>query len=355
MKGPMLVGIDRKAVGLRCAVTGASGYLGNYLVQALRQLGCAVAACDLNVPDPEAHGARWTQVDVRDPDALEVAFRGCDVVFHTAAALSLAGIAPAAVTERVWSVNADGAQAVVDACRAAGVPRLVHISSANVCIDRELVEADESVPYASHWVDQYGPSKAEGERRILEANGPDLATAALRPGGIWGPGEGGFMVKTFLAQLAAGRFVATIGDGEALVDNTHVFNLIRAQLLAAIALRERPEQVGGKAYFITDDERINGIEWFRPIVEGLGHRFPTRQLPAGLMYGVAWLGEVAHKLGLPEPELTRIGIVKLTVSTAFKIDAARAELGYEPLIHRDDGVSAHLEDYRATYEALKAR
>ena len=352
-EGPALEGLSATQVGLRVAVTGANGYLGRPLVGALRRLGCEVTACDIAVGDPALHGARWETVDVRDRGALARAFEGCEVVFHTAAALSLAGLAPKAIVDRVWSVNVDGTQAVIDACRDAGVGRLVHTSSANVVIDRELVEVDESVPYAAHWVDQYGPSKAEGERRVLAANGPTLRTVALRPGGIWGPGEGGFMVKTFLGQLAAGRFVATIGDGTAVVDNTHVSNLVRAELLAAIALGEQGDAVGGQAYFITDDERINGIEWFRPICEGLGCSFPSFHLPAALMYGVALAGEVGHRLGLPEPDLTRIGVVKLTKSTAFSIDAARHDLGYAPLVKRDEGVAAHLEDYRATYPTLR--
>lgn len=338
---------------MRVAVTGANGYLGRYLVDALRKLGCAVLACDVRIDDDTLYGARWSQIDVRDTAALSEVFGPVDVVFHTAAVMCLAGMAPRSVADRVWSVNVDGTTSVIEACRAAGVKRLVYTSSANVVIDRELVEVDESVPYASTWVDLYGPSKAEAEKRVLAANGAELHTVALRPGGIWGPGEGGHMIRTFLGQLAKGRFVAVLGDGEAVVDNTHVHSLVRAELLAAMALATRPEVVGGRAYFITDDERVNGVEWFRPLVAGLGHEFPVQQVPPWMAYAVAWLGELGHRIGLPEPDLTRIGVLKLTRSSAFKVDAARRDLGYEPLVTAFEGLQTHLEDYRRIYEELR--
>ena len=349
-----LAGLERRHVGLRVAVTGANGYLGRHLVQTLRKLGCAVLAVDIDVPDEPLYGARWEAIDVRDYLELAASFDRIDTVFHTAAAMCFAGLAPKEVADRVWSVNVEGTDSVLEACREAGVGRLVYTSSANVCIDREILEEDETAPYGETWVDLYGPSKAEAERRVLAANNDHLRTIALRPGGLWGPGDGGLMVRSFLEQLAAGRFVATIGDGTAVVDNTHIFSLIRAELLAARALKDNPRQVGGQAYFVTDDERINGIEWFRPIANGLGHAFPRRKLNSTLMYFVAWLGEVGFMLGLPEPQLTRIGVLKLTRSSAFKIDAARRDLGYEPLIGSADGIAAHLDDYRRTYEELRS-
>ncbi len=293
--------------------------------------------------------------DIRDRSVVRAACEGVDTVFHTAAVLTLLGVARERVRERVFSINVGGTDAVIDACRAAGVKRLVYTSSANVAIDREQIEADESVGYAQSFVDLYGESKVLAERAVLAAHeGDELRTAAVRPGGIWGPGAGGYMIDTFLDQLAAGRFVATIGDGRAVVDNTHVFNVVRGLLLAAARLDGDPETVGGQAYFVTDDERINGVEWFRPIVEGLGYTYPKQQLPGRAMYAVGWLSELAHFLGAPEPALTRIGVLKLIRASSFSIDKARRELGYAPLLQSADGIAAHLADYRAALNAKKA-
>jgi 3beta-hydroxy-delta5-steroid dehydrogenase/steroid delta-isomerase len=275
-------------------------------------------------------------------------------VFHAAAAMSFVGTGPTAARERVFSINVGGTRAVLEGAAAAGVRALVATSSANVVLDRELVEVGEEVPYASTFVDWYGESKAEGERLVRAADTPGgLRTVALRPGGIWGPGEGGLMITAFLDQLAAGRFVATLGRPDAVVDNTHVDSLVRAELLAARALRWTPDIVGGQAYFVTDDERLHGTAWFRPLVEGLGHRWPRARIPGRVAYALAWLGEQAYRLGGPEPVLTRIGVLKLDRSSALRVDRARRDLGYAPLWTRDTGLAAARDDHRALYEARR--
>jgi 3beta-hydroxy-delta5-steroid dehydrogenase/steroid delta-isomerase len=344
----LLEGLD-VSVGPRCLVTGGAGYLGEHLANALRQLGCSVRVLDVVPTDGDS-----VVGDVRDQALVRRAVEGMDVVFHTAAAMSFVGLASAATRERVFGVNVEGTRTVVEACRAAGVGRLVHTSTTNVCIDREIIEEDESAPYASSFVDLYGESKVLAEKLVLAADtSGGLRTVALRPGGIWGPGAGGFMIGAFLEQLVAGRMVASIGRGVAVADNTHVHSLVRAELLAAQVLGSMPDSVGGKPYFITDDERINGMEWFRPLAEGLGYRFPSLGLPGPLMYGIAWLGELAHLLGGSEPKLTRIGVLKLTRASSFRIDAARRDLGYAPMWTRDEGIAAHMDDYRALHDALE--
>jgi 3beta-hydroxy-delta5-steroid dehydrogenase/steroid delta-isomerase len=339
-------------VGQVCLVTGGAGYLGRHLVDALLTIGCTVRVLDM-APCPR-DDVEVLQGDIRDEALLARATEGVDTVFHAAAIISLLGVARASVRDKVFGINTRGTERVVAACRAAGVRRLVYTSSANVVIDRELVEADESAPYASTWIDLYGESKAQAEAQVLDAHTTDgLRTIALRPGGIWGGGDGGFMIRAFLDQVATGAFVATIGDGTAVVDNTHVRSLVYAELLAAKALTTRPDEVGGQPYFITDDERINGITWFRPITEGLDLPWPRRALPGRLMYGLAWLLEWSHDLGAPEPPLTRIGIAKLIRSSAFRIDRARNELGYEPLVKHEEGLRHHLDDYRRAIAARK--
>ena len=163
------------------------------------------------------------------------------------------------------------------------------------------------------------------------------------------------MVETFLAQLAWGRMVATIGDGKSYADNTHTSTLIHAMLNGAWKLGTQPEKVNGRPFFVTDDERINGMRWFKPIADGLGVPWPTRTIPISLAYAVAWLGEVGHRLGLPEPDITRIGVVKLTCSTAFSVDAAREALEWSPLVSSADGLHHHLPTYAEVYREYGGR
>ena len=341
--------VSRAAVGPVCVVTGAGGYLGRWLVEALVDLGCTVRALDRALAD--VPGAEWVRCDIRDETALGEAFEGADVAFHLAAVIELRGLATRAVRDHVWGVNVGGTDAVLKACGDEGVRKLVYVSSNNVCVDGERIEQDETAPYAARTWDLYTVTKIEAEKRVLAANRLGLRTCALRPGGIWGPGDGGYMLRDFLGRLARGQFVAVIGESSAVGDNTHVFNLVRALLQASAAL-ERPE-MGGRAWFVTDDERINPIEWFQPVVAHLGLPWPSRRVPGRVAWAVAALAEWFHRLGGPMPALTRGGVLKVASSTSFRIDAARRDLGYEPIVKRDDGLAAAMSDLERVYREFQ--
>jgi 3beta-hydroxy-delta5-steroid dehydrogenase/steroid delta-isomerase len=287
---------DVDTIGPRCLVTGGCGYLGRALVQRLLSLGCEVHTLDLAeaAPDPRARHFRG---DLRDFASIAPAFEGVQTVFHSAALIATVEerYAQPALRRTAYAVNVVGTENVVRAARAAGVKALVHVSSINVVMDHAIDGGDETLPYATQAPDLYSRTKTAAERVALAADQPGgLRVCAIRPGGIWGPGRGGMMLDAMVAELAKGTFKATIGDGKTPLDNTHVDNVVDAALLAARALRSRPGDVGGRAYFITDGERFDAMEWFRPLVEGLGHPFPKVRVPGALMLRVATGLEVAH-------------------------------------------------------------
>jgi 3beta-hydroxy-delta5-steroid dehydrogenase/steroid delta-isomerase len=340
-------------LGTRCLVTGGAGYVGSAIVRRLRAAGCQVRSFDAT-PHPAADGVEVVTGDLRDYASVLAACRNVNTVFHTAALIKLMGIARPALRRQVFDVNAGGTANVVRAAAASGASALVHTSTFNVVMDRPLVRQDETLPYATRTNDLYTLSKIEAERTALAADTPGgLRVCALRPGGIWGSDTRGIMVRLFLQQLDS--FTVLIGDGTAAADNTHVDNLVDAQLLAARALRQKPQIVGGQAYFITDNEPVNCLEWFRPLVVSLGRRFPTRRLPAGMMRTVGMMMEIAHVLGAPEPLLTRRSVRNLTESSCFRIDKARRDLGYEPRFSRANGMPLLLPAARAFIESQGRR
>ena len=112
------------------------------------------------------------------------------------------------------------------------IQRLVYTSSPSVVFDgRDMEGVDESVPYPQHYEAHYPRTKAEAERRVLAANGPELATVALRPHLIWGPGDP-HLVPRILAKGRAGR-LRRIGKQDKLVDTVYIDNAADAHLLAA--------------------------------------------------------------------------------------------------------------------------
>jgi 3beta-hydroxy-Delta5-steroid dehydrogenase / steroid Delta-isomerase len=322
--------LDPEKIGREVLITGGAGYLGKHLSKRLLDLGCEVRTFDRAAEGPDPR-VRHFVGDIRDYAALREAARGVDAIFHAAAVIVMVGVARQETRRRAFDINVLGTEHVIRACRELGIGRLIYTSSANVLLDRAVVEADEDEPYAERFVDLYTETKVAAEKLVRAANGEGLATVSLRPGGLWGFDDESFMMKAFVEQLATGRFKALIGSGEAVVDNTHVENLVDAELLAAQALTERPSEVGGRAYHVTDDERLNGLEFFRPLVEAWGARFPTLRVPGGLMFTVAHLFEWMHFLrGGAEPPITRGGVYKLIRTSSLRVDRARRELGYAP-------------------------
>jgi 3beta-hydroxy-Delta5-steroid dehydrogenase / steroid Delta-isomerase len=343
--------IAADAVGRTCLVTGGSGYLARTLVARLLAMGNVVRTIDLRPDSPDPRVSHLA-ADLRDYDAIAPAFVGVDTVFHTAAIISTvdADNAQPALRRTVFGVNVVGTENVLRAAAAAKVGAFVHTSSFNVVMDHPIDGGDETLPYATRSNDLYTVTKIAAEKLALAADdAKGMRTCALRPGGIWGPGRGAMMIDAFVEQLDKGAFKATIGNGNTLLDNTHVENVVDAQLLAARALRRPEATAAGRAYFVTDDERFDAMDWFRPLVEGLGHAFPSVRVPGALMMRVARALELAHKFGSPPPLITRRSIRNLTEGAHFSIARARAELGYEPRYRR-----AHLAEIVAQRRAAAA-
>jgi 3beta-hydroxy-delta5-steroid dehydrogenase/steroid delta-isomerase len=347
--------VTPEGVGPVCLVTGGNGYVGRHLVRRLLELGCEVRSLDLA---PFEGDSRVTSIvgDVRRMRDVRPACEGVDTVFHTAALINTLTLARPAIRRLVYGVNVGGTENVIRACQEAGVKRLVFTSSIAVA-PIPIQDADEAAGYVGTepLPDLYSQTKREAEKRVLEANDEHgLRTAAVRPGGVWGPGEGAVMVRDFMEHLAAGEFNVMIGPGKTKTDNVHVDSVVDGHFLAAQKLTDEPGLVGGQAYFVTDDEPTNPILWYRPIVEALGYKWPKLHIPQSVAYAFAYLGEVAHYLGGPAPTITRRGVLSLCEDAYFRIDKARAHLGYAPRTSAAAGIPELMPELKATHDRMKA-
>jgi 3beta-hydroxy-delta5-steroid dehydrogenase/steroid delta-isomerase len=335
-------------IGPKGLVTGGAGFLGRALTRSLVERGYTVNTLDRR-PGAESHKrVQAFTGDLRDYDVVLRAARGCSTVFHTAAVMNFLGICNRKTWREVYGINVEGTHNVIRACIEAQVARLVYTSTNTVCYSPgHLINGDESRPYADKCLDIYAKTKILAERAVLDAdNQKKLRTVAIRPAGLWGDGDGCYMVSKLVDELFKGSFVATVGDGTSLADNTHVDNLVQAELHAAEKLIETPEIVGGQAYFVTDEEQMNLIEWFRPLIEGLGCRIPSRSIPTRVMYVLAFIMECLHLVGGPKPFMTRLEVHNLTTSFTFRCDKARRELGYRPAIGQVEGMKRCVLRYR---------
>jgi 3beta-hydroxy-Delta5-steroid dehydrogenase / steroid Delta-isomerase len=320
----------------RCLVTGGAGFLGRNLVKALLQGGCQVSALiNRTALDFQHPNLTLIRGDITSFSDMERACKGVDTVFHTAALIALLGgrFASTKYRQDAWRVNVEGTQNIIDACHSQGVQRLIYTSSVDVVFDgKALPRMDEDMPYAQHPKSVYAATKIVAEQRVLAANDEHrLLTCAIRPDGIYGA-EPNEMIDRFYGQLAAGRLKARIGKPDTLQDNSQVQSLVHGEILAAQNLV--PGGIAcGQAYFIGDGEPMNSFEFFRPLVEGLGHPFPTQTISEGFLRPLVTAWEALHFLfNLPRPMLSPHELDKVTVTHYASIDKAHRELGYSPLL-----------------------
>lgn len=223
--------------GSRALVTGGAGFIGGHVARALLERGAEVVVFD-DLSTGRREGvpleAEFIEGCVTDADALASAARGCDVVFHLAAMVSI----PACEEDqsRCHDVNVVGTGHAIDASLAAGAC-LVLAGSCAVYGPAAPVPCPEDVDPAP--VSAYGSSKAEAEAMVISAcEGRGLRGAALRIFNVFGPGQPAdsaysAVVPVFARALAEGFPPIVLGDGMQTRDFVPVDLVAEAFLRAA--------------------------------------------------------------------------------------------------------------------------
>jgi 2-alkyl-3-oxoalkanoate reductase len=319
---------------VKALVTGGGGFLGSHLVRALRARGDAVRVLARgDYPELRALGAETVRGDITDAATTVAACAGIDVVFHTAAKAGGWGD-----PKEFEAINVAGTQNVIDGCRKAGVPVLVHTSSPSVVhVDGDVEGADESIPYAEHFTAHYPRTKMLSEKLALAASDEKLKVVALRPHLIWGPGDR-HLLPRLVSRAKAGR-LRRVGSRDPKCDTIYIDNCVQAHLLAADRLAAGAP-LGGKAYFISDDEPVGLWTMANKMIGCAGLPPVTRTVPAGVAYAVGATLEAAHWLLRldKEPVLTRFAATQMSNAQWFNIGAAKRDLGYTPQVTVEEGL-----------------
>ena len=322
-------------------VTGGSGFVGRHLVDALLARGDQVRLIDLG--DPGRDDVEYLRADITDPAAMRDAIAGADTVFHNASVVHT----KQNKKDFVWKVNLQGTRNVMAGCRTADVPKMVYVSSGSVVYEgKDIENGDESLPYSSISQAPYADSKIAAEKEVLAANGEgDLATVALRPHVIFGPGDSRFL-PAVIKHSKAGRLRYQVGRGTWLSDYTYVSNLVDA-LLAADERLALDAACAGQAYFITNGEPMPFWEFIHRVIDRLGLPPIGAKIPHQLVYAIAAVKEGFDTLRggtiSPEDGLTRFAIRYMCTHHYFSIDKARRDLGYDPKVSVADGIERTCE------------
>ncbi len=323
--------LEREAPPCRILVTGATGFVGSALLKRLRTKGERVRVLVRRLRRDLESDPLVDQVcgDLGDPEAVDRAVAGVDIVYHVGAAMR----GGSAEFERgtVW-----GTKNVVASCLRYGVKRLVYVSSMTVLDHAGHVSGapvTESSPLEPR-ADQrgfYTQSKLEAERIILEAvRTQGLPAVILRPGQIFGKGAERVAPSGTIA--IAGRWIV-VGSGKLQVPFVYVEDVVDALLLAA----ER-EDVAGSIFHLADAEKVTQNEYLDVCSKALGDEIRVMHVARPVLNGAAILAEILGRfLHRPAP-LSRYRLRSARPLSPCDCTVAREKLGWVPRIGTREGL-----------------
>ncbi len=319
---------------MKALVTGGGGFLGKAIVERLLHKNIEVVSVSRSRHVHLAElGVKQVCVDLADMPPDHPAFAGCDIVFHVAAKAGVWGN-----YAEYYNANVLGTTNVIAACRHHGIDKLVYTSSPSVVFGGEPIEgADESLPYPQHFDAPYPETKAMAEQQVLAANGSTLATVALRPHLIWGPGDNHLVPR--ILERGRKRQLRRIGRRDNLVDCVYIDNAADAHLLAAEKLISGAD-IGGRTYFISQGDPRPLWDIVNAILACANVEPVEHYIPAKVAYAIGWLLEKIYTIAgiQTEPRITRFVVRELSCAHWFDISAAQRDLDYNPFISMEQGL-----------------
>ena len=284
--------IDLPAIapGTTVAVTGATGFIGGRLVERLAQAGGEVTCL---VRGPEAGtrvhraGAHVRMLDLADAEAVREALRGIEIVFHLAYDWG----------DTAW--NHKALHALIEACRANGCRRLVHISSFVVYDIPDAGEVTEDTPKTKETAG-YAHTKLELEAELLKAvreNG--VPGTILQPTIVYGPFSRPWTMDP-VDMLRYGTVVLP-GSGEGLCNAVYVDDVVSAMILAAL----RPEAIGQR-YLVSGPTPITWGQFYEGMARAAGVKGPQYQPPEAIVRANSKAGKLLRLAADPEYVIRRV-------------------------------------------------
>jgi nucleoside-diphosphate-sugar epimerase len=275
----------------RVLVTGAAGFLGSRVCDALSNGGWQVRAMVHNKAAPHA-GDETIEADLTEPGSLRRAVKGVDAIVHLAARVHVMRETAANALNAYQTVNVEGTRSLLTAARDARVSRFLLISSVKAVAESSFIPLSSRTEPSPG--DPYGLSKLEAERLVLDADSDALRTSILRLPLVYGPGMRGNMLRLFqLIDRGIPLPLGNITNERSIVYADNVTAAI-SHALASTAFASGP-------FFVSDIEDISTPHLVGAIAEALGR--PTRliSLPPWLLHTIRRAGVSARGCGIPDP------------------------------------------------------
>ncbi len=314
-------------------VTGATGFVGGYLVRALCEAGYVVRALVRNEAQaPAATGVELYVGDLLRPDSLVGIEQGVEVVVHCASILGKWGTPKALLHD----VNVRGSINLLTRFEGIPLQRYVHLSAGGVTGPVKQGFVDET--YVCKPATAYEKTKLLAEQKVLGLSARmGIPATVVRPTFTYGPGDP-HKIGLFRA-IRQGRY-AFIGDGESVNHPVFVQDLVSGIRLVIDKGR------AGEVYIIGGERPVTKRELVDTIADALGVKRPGIRVPRWLAVIAAWKLEVLGRLLRFEPILTRSRVMMMADNFGYSIAKARDELGYAPQTDLSEGIATTVRSYR---------
>ncbi len=312
-------------------VTGATGFVGSYLVPALLEKGC-----NLRLLVRDAGKARKLfgdsceviQGNVENKGDVKGCCRDIDVVYHMAALMGH-DLPSEQAFERFRRVNVTGTQNMIDEAKESHVKKFIHVSSTAALGLQPAGRVDENTdcnPYTPYQV-----TKREGELCVLnEAREGHLPAIVVRPSMVYGPGfKGDFLT---MAKVCKTGFFPKIGRGENLSPALYITDLVNALVLLADKGRT------GEIYMVSSQESYSLAMTAGIIGNSLNKKIHFIYIPRWLaVFGAGALEKLCLLAGR-RPPVTQRNIQSVSTDRIVDISKAAADLGFAPLVSLEEGL-----------------
>ena len=328
-------------------ITGATGMVGNHVVRRALEADFRIrvlvrASADMS--RVSGLDVDCVDGDLSNPATLEQVLREADYVVHPAAHVGDWGPA-----EKFRAINVIALEHMLTTVVNAGrLKRWIQISSLGVYPPCHHHGTDEQAPIEVQGLDGYTRTKAEAElvvRRQIDQH--RLPAVVIRPGFIYGRGDR-HVVPTLVERIQAGT-MKLVGDGQRLLNNTSVHNLVDAILLAV-----HNERAVGEIFNVRDERLVSRVEFVGTVADYLGYPHPPHVpewLARTLVHPIEkW---ARFRRATKAPMLTHGRIKFLTLNLDFSIDKAKRILGYQPRVDFQHGIREVLEEIRPTSTAQR--
>ena len=353
---------------MKILVTGGTGFTGSHLVRHVLREGNQCVVLDNNSsPNPEqaslleelrSLGAEIIVGDVTKPEDVRRAVKGCDAVYHLAAAFRLIN-----VSHKVYDdTNIAAMDSLLQIAKEEGVKKVIYCSTQGVHGDIKSLRQNPPVPGSEDSpiepADYYQYTKRQGELRalaFLEKN-PDFDITILRPTALYGPGDPARFLMMY-RQCAKGWF-PFFGKGKAFYHPVYVENFCDAFSLAMSHPASK-----GQTYIIADDRYYTIAEIVQKIADieyadGLVKK-PVKRVhfPFYPMYWLSFLVAGLWKILPGDPPLFPRRVDWYRQNRGFQDEThskAYRELEYVPRVKLDEGLKKAYDWYKA-HGYLKAR